>query len=133
MRSLIRIAPVVPFIALWASAVPAAQDGLTKRDTQGLVTVAVTLASRPAAGTPIKATVVLDTHSAALDGVAFDQAVAMRLADGTDVAPTAVEGTQGSGHHQEAVLVFAYRQGPVRIVVKNVGGVAERSFAWELE
>ena len=60
--------------------------------------------------------------------------VALRTPDGTDIAPVAVEQTSGAGHHREAVLVFPplARPGDVRIVVKNVGGVAERSFSWEL-
>lgn len=54
----------------------------------------------------------------------------MRTADGTDVAPTAMEQATGSGHHREAVLVFpaVTAPGSVWIVVKNVGGVAERTF-----
>ena len=36
--------------------------------------------------------------------------------------------------HRNAVLVFPppAQPGPVQIVVKDVGGVAERSFSWEL-
>jgi hypothetical protein len=44
-----------------------------------------------------------------------------------------VEQASGSGHHREAVLVFPpiAQPGPVRILVRNVGGVAERTFLWE--
>jgi hypothetical protein len=119
-------------LALAALAVTAAhaQETSTKRNTQGPVTVAVTLLT-PVGTTPIKVKVVLDTHSVALDGVAFDQAVALRTPDGREVAP-AVEETKGSGHHREATLVFiGQAAGALRIVVKNVGGVAERAFAWD--
>jgi hypothetical protein len=70
----------------------------------------------------------------ALDGVAFEQAVVIRLPNGADVPPTAVEQASGSGHHREAVLVFPPSPpgGGVQIVVKNVGGVAERTFTWAL-
>ena len=82
-----------------------------------------------------KAKVVLDTHSVGLDGIAFDKVVALRSPDGADIAPTAVEQATGSGHHREATLVFPppAQAGPLKIVVMNVGGVAERSFVWEME
>lgn len=110
-----------------------AQEPLTKRDQQGPVTVVVTLMPPTTPGAPIKAKVVLDTHSVGLDGIAFDRAVVMRT-DGTDVPPTAVEQPSGGGHHRDAVLVFPppAQPGPVQIVVKNIGGIAERSFSWEL-
>jgi hypothetical protein len=111
-----------------------AQPLLTQRDGQGAVTVAVTLAALPQVGVPIRATVVLDTHAIALDGTAFERAVVLRTADEVDVAPTGVESVAGGGHHRQAVVSFpsVTQPGTVRIVVKNVGGIAERSFAWEL-
>jgi hypothetical protein len=120
-------------IGVWLGGLSEAQEGLTRRDAQGPVTVVVTLIPPPAAGAPIKAKVVLDTHSVALDGVAFEQAVVIRPPNGAEVRPTAVEQASGSGHHREAVLVFppSAQPGTVRIVVKNVGGVAERTFTWE--
>jgi hypothetical protein len=44
-----------------------------------------------------------------------------------------VEGSRGSGHHREAVVVFppVTQRGPVRVVVRNVGGIGERVFVWE--
>lgn len=132
MRPFLRSGLVV--VALGSAGIASAQDSLAQRDGQGPVTVIVTLAAPPAVGVPIRATVVLDTHSVALDGVVFDQAVVLRMPDGLEVAPTGVEGGKGSGHHREAVMVFppVTQQGMVRIVVKNIGGVAERSFGWEL-
>ena len=124
--------------ALWLTAlvaiVPAgAQEGLTRRDLQGPVTVTVTLTTPPTPGAPLRAKIVLDTHSAALDGVALEQAVALRAPDGADVAPVAVEQATGGGHHREAVVVFPPRtgSGALWIVVRGVGGVAERRFVWE--
>lgn len=133
MRSLVRVGLVIAMLAVWSVGASDAQEVLTKSDRRGPVSVAVTLAAPPTVGTPLKAKVVLDTHSVALDGITFDTAVVMRTADGTDVAPTAVEQATGSGHHREAVLVFPAVTAPgmVRIVVKNVGGVTERMFAWE--
>jgi hypothetical protein len=124
---------VLSLLSVGPAALSEAQGGLTKRDAQGPVTVVVTLIPPATPGAPIKAKVVLDTHSAGLDGVAFEQAVAIRPLDGAEVPPTAVEQVSGSGHHREAVLVFppSAQPGTVRIVVKNVGGVAERTFTWE--
>ncbi|MBI3029045.1 MAG: hypothetical protein HYY64_06010 [Candidatus Rokubacteria bacterium] len=134
MRSFARVAVALAMAALWAAGGSEAQESLTKQDRQGPVTVAVTLTAAPAVGAPVKAKVVLDTHSVGLDSVVFDKAVALRTVEGADVAPTAVEEAQGGGHHRSAVLVFPplAQAGPLKIVVKNVGGVAERSFVWEL-
>ena len=132
---LVGTAFVWSLIAVWLGGLSEAQEGFTKRDTQGPVTVIVTLISSPSPGAPIKAKVVLDTHSAALDGVAFERAVAVRTADGAEVPPTAVEQASGSGHHREAVLIFppSPQSDGVRILVRNVGGVAERTFLWEAQ
>jgi hypothetical protein len=135
MRPLLVSTAFVWFVVGFSLVGPAeAQEGLTRRDTQGPVTVVVTLIQSPTPGTPVRAKVVLDTHSAGLDGVAFEQAVSMRTSSGAEVVPTAVEQASGSGHHREAVLVFPPppQGGSVQIVVKNVGGVAERTFTWAL-
>lgn len=133
MRFFLRTALVVAIAGLGVVGPLEAQEELTKRDGQGPVTVVVTLAAAPAVGAPVKVKVVLDTHSVGLDTIPLEQAVALRTPDGKDLAPTAVE-AQGGGHHRSALLVFPplAQAGPLRIVVKNVGGVAERSFVWEL-
>ena len=98
-------------------------------------TVAATLmGQRPADGEPLRVKVVLDTHSVSLDDLRFEEIVALRISDGSDVPPTALEQMSGSGHHREAVVVFATVAGgtPLRLVVKNVGGVSERLFIWDL-
>lgn len=133
MRALLRVGLIVSLVSLGVVGLSQAQEQLTKRDQQGPVTVVVTLIPPAAAGAPIKAKIVLDTHSVGLDGIALDRAVALRT-DGADLAPTAVEQATGGGHHREAVLVFPplTQSADVRIVVKNVGGVPERVFVWEL-
>jgi hypothetical protein len=131
MRAGLRVGLLVAVLGT-ASGV-SAQDALTQRDGQGAVTVVVTLAGPPQVGVPIRATVVLDTHSVALDDVVFERAVALRTPEGVEVAPTSVEGVKGSGHHRQAVVVFppVTERGAVRIVVRNVGGIGERVFTWE--
>lgn len=118
--------------ALASVALAGAEEGLTKRDSRGPVTVVVTLTEAPAVGAPLRVKVSLDTHSVGLDTIAFDRVVALRTSAG-DLSPTAVEASQGGGHHRSALLVFPppAEAGPVSIVVKDVGGVAERAFVWE--
>ena len=132
MRSWLRVGLVVATLGSASGA--SGQEALTQRDGRGAVTVAVTLAGPPEVGVPIRVTVVLDTHSVALDDVVFERAVALRTPEGAEVVPTRVEGSRGGGHHREAVVVFAplTQRGTMRIVVRDVGGIGERSFAWEL-
>jgi len=132
MRAWLRVGLVVAALASAGGA--SGQTALTQRDGQGAVTVAVTLGGLPEVGVPIRVTVVLDTHTVALDDVVFEWAVALRTPEGAEVAPTRVEGSRGSGHHREAIVLFppVAPRGPVRIVVRNVGGIGERVFVWEL-
>ena len=59
-----------------------AQPTPSQRDGQGAVTVVVTLAAPPQVGVPTRATVFLDTHTLALDGVVFERAVVLRTPRG---------------------------------------------------
>lgn len=134
MRAIIRVGMLVWLVTFWASGVSEAQQATTKRQTLGAVTVDMTPIPPTGQGDPLKVKVVLDTHSVALDGIKFEEAVALRASDGTDIAPMGVEQASGSGHHREAVVIFTAptRAGALTVIVKNVGGVAERSFTWEL-
>jgi hypothetical protein len=111
-----------------------AQSSLTQRDGQGAVTVVVTLAGPPRVGVPIRATVALDTHTIALDDIALERTVVLQTPEGVELAPTGEEGVTGGGHHRQAAVMFpmVMQPGTVRIIVKNVGGIAERRFTWEL-
>jgi hypothetical protein len=132
MRKGLRVGVLVALAALWLTGVAAARDELSKRDTQGGISVTVRLARAPAAGVPLTVTVRLDTHSVALDSIKFEETVLLRGPDGAAIAPT-VDRLRGGGHHRDATMTFralpaALRE--VRIEVRNVGGVAERNFAW---
>lgn len=130
MRCFVRAMLVVGFVAALAGV--AGAQAPTKRDTQGPVTVAVTPIEGPKAGAPLRVRVALDTHSVGLDGVVFERSVILRGPDGAETSPSGVEQVKGGGHHREATLVFPSRpQGELHVVVKDVGGVAERSFRWE--
>lgn len=134
MRALIRGGLALVILSLWTAGILEAQENWTKQDRQGPVSVGVTLMLPPDGGAPLKVKVVLDTHSVALDGIKFEEAVVLYTPDGAAVASTGVEQATGSGHHRQAVVAFPPLPGPgdVRIVVKGVGGIAERSFSWEL-
>jgi len=129
MTTFVRTTAILALLVL--PALGAAEE-LTKRDARGPVTVVATLMPPAAAGEPLRVKVALDTHSEGLDTIAFERAVAFRKPDGTEVAPSAVE-TTGSGHHRQTVIVFPAPAPatPVVIVVKDVGGVAERVFTWQ--
>lgn len=108
-----------------------AQSELAKRDARGPVTVVVTPTPSAAEGV-LKVKVALDTHSVALDGIVFEKVVFLKPTDGADVHARAVEEATGSGHHRSAVLVFPRpAERALRLVVREVGGVAERVFAWD--
>ena len=109
-----------------------AQDTQTQRDRQGPVTV--TLVTSLSSGSPVTVRVVLDTHSVALDEVVVDRAVTLRNRDGRELAPIAVKEVASGGHHRQAEVVFPAIEGAtqVRIVVRDIGSIPERVFAWDL-
>lgn len=97
----------------------------------GGVTVDVSFLKERAEGATFQ--VVLDTHSANLDGYRFEEIVRLRDGRGGEQSPAAVESAKGSGHHREATVRFAWpdpKPGSVELVVKGVAGVPERVFRW---
>ncbi|MBI1734515.1 MAG: hypothetical protein HYR51_05010 [Candidatus Rokubacteria bacterium] len=128
LRSMSALFGLALLAALATDAV-AQPPSLTQRDSRGPVTVAVT---PEAVDGTVKVKVVLDTHSVGLDTIAFERVVLLKSPDGIDVRPKAVEAVTGSGHHREALLTFPRPgDGPLRIVVRDVGGIAERVFTWD--
>ncbi len=80
--------------------------------------------------------VVLDTFSGNLDGYRFEEIVRLRDSRRGEVAPAAVEGAKGSGHHREATVRFTWpepKPKTLELVVKGVAGVPERVFRWSLQ
>lgn len=135
MNRALRGGVIVALAALLGPGLAIGQQGLSKRDGQGPVAVTVTVIEAPGTGSPIKIKVSLDTYSVPLDGIKFEEVVALDGPDGAAIAPTAVEQATGAGHHREAVLAvpsLAADAREVRIAVRNVGGIGERTFAWTL-
>lgn len=97
----------------------------------GGVTVAVTFLKDRADAAAFQ--VVLDTHSGNLDGYRFEEIVRLRDGRGGELAPAAVEGAKGSGHHREATVRFVWpepKPKTLELLVKGVAGVPERVFRW---
>jgi hypothetical protein len=75
-------------------------------------------------------TVALDTHSVDLDGYDLREIALLRV-DGRELRPTAWDAPKG-GHHRQGTLVFPASPpgGSMELVIRDVAGIAERSFRW---
>ena len=79
--------------------------------------------------------VVLETHSVNLDAYDFKNITIVRDDAGRMYSPVGVE-TKGGGHHREATLVFptlSREAKRVELIVRDVAGVKERTFRWDLK
>jgi hypothetical protein len=112
----------------------AAASPKTRTHSGGGVTVKVTMLDSKTNG-DLRFQVVLDTHSVNLDAYDFKTIAVLRDDNAKSYSPTAVE-NKGSGHHREAVLSFP-KPSPetkrVELLIKDVAGVKERTFQWELQ
>jgi hypothetical protein len=108
-------------------------------NTAGAVTVAVTWAGRSAG--PVFA-IALDTHSVPLDGYDLRQLAVLRTDQGVEVTPSGWDAPAG-GHHRKGTLTFPTTTADGRpvltattrevvLVLRDVAGVPERTFRWQL-
>ena len=85
----------------------------------------------------------MDTHSVELDAYDLKKLAVLRADGGVEVRPSAWDAPKG-GHHREGTLTFPERTpggsrviGPdtrrIRLVIRDVAGVPERSFEWKLK
>lgn len=131
-----RMAMTILMVGVWLLATSVRLDaaetpGAKQSVAGGGVTVAVTLLADRGDGPAFQ--VVLDTHSVNLDGYRFEEIVRLKDGQGGEVAPAAVEGAKGSGHHREATVRFAWpdpKPKSLELVVQGVAGVPERVFRW---
>jgi len=112
------------------------KNGLeTKESTQGSVSVVVTpLINLENNSATWDFEVSLDTHSGALD---TDLAAVSELVDdqGKLYKPTSWDGPPPEGHHIKGVLKFnliSPKPNSIELRIKNIGGVEQRSFKWNL-
>lgn len=87
-----------------------------------------------ASGTPVQFEIAVDTHSGALD---FEMSAIALLQDsnGNTYTPTDWEGSPPGGHHRSGTLAFPALSGnpeSIKLVLREVGGVPERTFQWKL-
>ena len=121
--------------ALFGAKTLAANFGnLTQTVSGGGVTVKVTYLN-PKSGDEPRFQIVLDTHSVNLDDYDLKTLASLRDDTGKTSSPTMVE-KKGDGHHREATVSFLKpSQGAKRVelVIKDVAGVKERVFRWDVE
>lgn len=78
--------------------------------------------------------IVLNTHSVELNQ---DLTKVVTLYDdkGKEYKPSSWEGTPPGGHHREGILTFRSlipRPSSITLVVKDIDGIPERKFSWNL-
>ena len=79
--------------------------------------------------------VVMDTHTGDLDA---NLAKSATLVGGSEkiFTPIRWEGAPPGGHHRQGTLVFQAitpRPGSITLTIKDVGGVSQRKFEWQLK
>lgn len=84
---------------------------------------------------PARFQIRLNTHSVALDQ---DLTVVTKIRDDQGRSYQAVqwEGSPPGGHHRSGMLTFPVLKattGKVTLIIRDVGGVAERNFSWKIE
>ena len=112
----------------------AAAPELTRTHSGGGVTVKATYLN-PKETDSARFEVILDTHSANLDGYDLKKLSLLRDETGKEYQPMQME-NKGSGHHREISLSFL-KPSPeakrLELVIRDIGGVKERSFRWDLQ
>lgn len=112
---------------------------LTRTNEGGQITVKATWQGRNAG--PVF-TVQMDTHAVDLDGYDLRQLAVLRTDQGQEIPPIGWNAPAG-GHHRSGTLSFPTTTasgnpviGPdtrtITLLIRNVGGVAERVFTWTL-
>ncbi len=108
--------------------------GITRTNSGGGVTVNVTYPHSQNTE-EIRFEVVLDTHSVNLDGYDLKAQSLLRDDAGKTYEPVRVE-NKGSGHHREITVLFPKVSPPAKrleLVVRDIAGIKERSFLWDLQ
>ncbi len=135
MKKAIWLAPwLVLVLACLGCSVGEKGNPLTQISSEGPVTVAVTPRQLAVGATNWEFEIALNTHSVDLD-YNLAQVATLTDSDGQDYGPGVWHGDGPSGHHRSGVLRFEAPATPpeaVDLVVRGVGGVAERRFHWSV-
>ena len=105
----------------------------TKSDNEGPVAITITPIAFGEDADQWRFTVVFNTHSGSLDQ---DPTKVISVSDDKEntYQPIAWEGPGPGGHHREGALMFdPVEPSPeyVELKIRDVGGIAERSFRWD--
>ena len=135
LRKSVRVSGLGLFLIslFWVAQSLAAAPALTRTHAGGGVTAKATYLN-PGGTEDTRFEISLDTHSVDLDSYDLKSLSSLRDDSGKVYQPTKVE-NKGSGHHRQLVLVFpkpAPGNKRLELVVKDVAGVKERSFVWDL-
>ena len=131
---LLLITITLGFVMMSGKTSNAAASNPTQTVAGGGVTAKVTFLN-PKNGDDHRFQVVLDTHSVNLDAYDFKNIAVLRDHAGKSYVPVAVE-NKGSGHHREAIVYLpniAPEMKRIELIIKDVAGVKERTFVWNLE
>lgn len=112
----------------------ASAGDLTQTQSGGGVAVKVTYLN-PKASDNVRFQVVLDTHSVNLDGYDLKDLSLLRDETGRTYEVIKAE-NKGSGHHRVITITFSKPGSEakrIELVIKDIAGVKERSFHWNLE
>ena len=118
----------------WVAQSLGAAPALTRTHAGGGVTAKATYLN-PGGTEDTRFEISLDTHSVDLDSYDLKALSSLRDDAGKAYQPTRVE-NKGSGHHRQLVLVFpkpAPGNRRLELVIKDIAGVKERSFVWDLQ
>lgn len=106
----------------------------TKESSEGPVSVSATPTNLGNGSSSWDFAIALNTHS---EDLTADLVAVSELIDdqGKSYKPVSWEGSPPGGHHRNGVLKFnpiSPKPKAIELKIKNVGGVAERSFKWDL-
>ena len=112
----------------------AESSGAVQSVAGGGVTAKVTFLN-PKSGDEPRFQIVLDTHSVNLDACDLKSLASLRDDAGKAYASTGID-NKGSGHHRESTVSFVQVSPEAKrleLVIKDVAGVKERIFRWDLD
>lgn len=107
---------------------------LTRTNEGGAVTFEVKPLNLGSGASTLDFDVTMNTHSVDLSFDLKSMSV-LKMDTGAEIAPSAYQG--GSGHHVEGKLSFPADKlagaKMLTLIIRNVAGVAERTFTWNLQ
>jgi len=126
------------FSLLSTSAYALTKSDLRRVNSEGPVEIAVVYLNPldTAGSSEMSFEVRMNTHSVNLEAYDMAKLSTLRIDDGTELAALGWFEPGGGGHHISGILKFTGAPSPaaklIRLIIREVGGVAERSFEWTL-